>query len=208
MFWLDVDGAFLKKIEAVARLAKEQEIEAHVIARLTGANPAEWQDDERLTATGSIIAQLAAVMAPNVRIYLDAFLDVDRGYYRRAGLIDKQCNPRAGWHAMRALLSELHAASEIPNIEGPIAVGRWSLYPIHGKGMDGYVACLAETIDQSAQLPKELTQAGNYKIFDLCTPSTPDTDVVAGKLSSALSDMSKSSVVATPGPYFLTPSLS
>lgn len=206
VFWLDVDGGFLKEIEAVSRLAKEQEIEAHVIARITGANPAEWQDDERWTATGSVIAQLAAVMAPNVRIYLDAFLDVDRGYYRRAGLIDKQCNPRAAWHAMRALRSELHTAPEVPGIKGPIAFGKWSLYPVRGKGMDGYVACFSEAFEQSELLPEGLTQAGNFKIFDLCTPSTPEAVVAADQLGSALSEMSTASAVATPGPYFLTPS--
>jgi len=205
VFWLDVNSNFPRTIAAVAKLTKEQGLEAHVVARLTGANPAEWQEDERHTATGAVIAQLAAVLAPDVRVFLDVFMDVDRGYYRRAGLIDKQCNPKAGWHAMRALRSELHVASEVTITDPPLALGSWLLYPIHGKDRDSYVACFSETADRTALSSGLKILAGSCKMIDLCDPSVPETIVDANKLASALCDMSISSVVTTPGPYYLTP---
>jgi len=40
----------------------------------------------------------AAAGHPDVRVFLDTFMDVDRGYYTRNGLIDRRCHPRpASW---------------------------------------------------------------------------------------------------------------
>lgn len=202
VFWLDVNDGFLKTVTAIAQLAKEHGIEAHVVARLTGANPAEWQEDDRYTATGSVIAQLAAIMAPNVRIYLDALMDVDRGYYRRAGLIDKQCNPKAGWHAMRAVRSELSNAAKITVADQPIVLGKWSLIRVVENAKESFVACFIEESCGSTLPSDVMSQVGRLKIIDLCSPGNPETITTADELESALTEISD---LSTPGPYYVAP---
>ncbi len=204
VFWLDVDDQFLRKTQAIARLAKEHELDAHVIARLTGDNPAEWQDDERCAATGSVIAQLAAIMAPNTRIYLDAFIDVDRGYYRRAGLIDKQCNPRAGWHAMRAVRSIFHDAHDPKTIDEPVAAGNWTFYPIQGAGSESYIACFVDETERFAPISELQARAQSFRVVDLCASGDAGKIVAADELSSVLSDTAKRLPGTVPGPYHVT----
>lgn len=201
VYWLDVDDGFLTAIADIAQLATEQGLEAHVIARMTGINPAEWQADEGCTATRSVMAQLAAIMAPNVRIFLDAFMDVDRGYYRRAGLIDKQCNPRAGWHAMRGLRSVLHGRAKPNVIDQPIRLGDWALFPVHGTGFDEYVACCVKQSDAAGVSGDVTTGAKQYRIVDLSAPGTAEMTAMAGELGNTLCDLSRASSSTTPGPY-------
>ena len=202
VFWLDVDDGFLKTVAAISKLAKAKGLEAHVIARLTGANPAEWQHDDRHAATGAAISQLAAISALNVRIYLDAFMDVDRGYYRRAGLIDKQCNPRAGWHAMRALRSELSSASEITVADQQVVLGNWCLYPIRKDGKESYVACYSEADPGPASPADVLSQAGRFKFIDLCSTGGPETINTIDELRSALTAISDRSTASL---YYVEP---
>ena len=205
VFWLDIDESFSRSVGDISRLAGGLGLDAHVVARLTGANPAEWQDDERHTGTGSVLAQLAAIMAPNVRIYLDAFVDVDRGYYRRAGLIDKQYNPRAGWHAMRALRTELFSISNATVAERPVGIGKWQLYAISGNSEDNFIACYSAASDGPASSLEIPSGAMNLRITDLCDPSEPEAIVSVDKLVQVLSEFSTSSIDATPGPYLITP---
>jgi hypothetical protein len=48
-------------------------------------------------------AALAAWANPGLRIFLDTFIDHDRGYYPRAGLLDRRFNPRPAFNALRRL---------------------------------------------------------------------------------------------------------
>ena len=205
VFRLDVKRGFLKAAAAIAKRAKEYGIEAHVIASLTGANPAEWQNDDRVAATGAIIAQLAAIAAPDVRIFLDTFGDVDRGYYRRAGLIDKQCNPKIGWHAMRALRFEIHTALDARVASAPIELGEWSLVPVNRDGTVEYVAC---HFGPGASAPHRLdiqSVARKYEVFDLGIGRTATIIVNAGDLPETLSNISSTSKGSVVGPYYVRP---
>jgi 3',5'-cyclic AMP phosphodiesterase CpdA len=59
-------------------------------------------DDDALT-THVLRAALAAWANPGLRIFLDTFIDHDRGYYPRAGLLDRRFNPRPAFNALRRL---------------------------------------------------------------------------------------------------------
>ena len=52
------------------------------------------------------VAEAAAVglRHPEVPMFLDGFMDHDRGYYRRHGLIDRRFNPRPAMHALISFL--------------------------------------------------------------------------------------------------------
>jgi 3',5'-cyclic AMP phosphodiesterase CpdA len=72
-------------------------------------------DDEALTIH-VLKAALAAWANPGMRIFLDTFIDHDRGYYPRAGLLDRRFNPRPAYHALRRLETTLSG------IAGPLMV--------------------------------------------------------------------------------------
>lgn len=65
---------------------------AHV--RLAGESPADAMNDDRANASRIAEAALAAVVSPHVVAVLDTFMDIDRGYFPRTGLIDRRCNLR------------------------------------------------------------------------------------------------------------------
>ncbi len=54
-------------------------------------------------ATRLVTAYLAAIAHPDVGVIIDTFVDHDRGYYPRNGVLDRRCNPRAGFHALRQI---------------------------------------------------------------------------------------------------------
>jgi len=65
-------------------------------------------DDDAQTANHVVEAVLVAMANPSVSVFIDTFVDHDRGYYPRNGLIDRRYNPRPAFHALRtfeALLS-------------------------------------------------------------------------------------------------------
>ncbi len=58
-------------------------------------------DDDALTANHVVEAALVAMVYPSVSVFIDTFVDHDRGYYPRNGLIDRRYNPRPAFHALR-----------------------------------------------------------------------------------------------------------
>lgn len=76
-----------------------------------GVETAVFNDD---TAVARHVAEatVAAMSHPHVTVYLDTFVDHDRGYYPRHGLLDRRYDPRP---AFRVLC----------NLTGRIPAGRW-----------------------------------------------------------------------------------
>ena len=60
-------------------------------------------DDDASIAAHVTEAAKAAAAHPRVTVFLDTFMDHDRGYYPRNGLIDRRFHPRAAFHALRNL---------------------------------------------------------------------------------------------------------
>ncbi|MHA1601317.1 MAG: hypothetical protein ACTSW2_10865, partial [Alphaproteobacteria bacterium] len=59
-------------------------------------------DDDSETANHVVEAALIAMAYPSIDVFVDTFVDHDRGYYPRNGLIDRRYNPRPAFHALRA----------------------------------------------------------------------------------------------------------
>ena len=58
-----------------------------------GSESATFDDDE-VVADRVVEAASAALLEPGVAVFLDGYMDHDRGYYPRHGLIDRSFNPR------------------------------------------------------------------------------------------------------------------
>jgi hypothetical protein len=93
---------------AASAIAADLGVAAAVHLRMFGANPAEKTDDDYLSVSRIAEAMAAAAAFHNVTIYGDTFVDIDRGYFPRAGVLDRMYNPRPGFHAVRHMNAALN----------------------------------------------------------------------------------------------------
>ncbi len=61
--------------------------------------------DEAELANRVVEAEIVARANPGVAVFLDGFVDHDRGYFPRLGLVDRRGDPRAGLRALAAMAS-------------------------------------------------------------------------------------------------------
>ena len=132
------DGVVLRVVrsrapaEAVAEacgLAAELGTTAAVHVRLAGDNPAEPLFDELANANRVAEAMVAAWAAPQADVFLDSFVDVDRGYFPHGGLVDRRYDPRLAGRVMRHLhaVFGLARAVSIDGIAGDASARRLQL---------------------------------------------------------------------------------
>jgi predicted phosphodiesterase len=91
----------------------------------TSGNIAERHDDDQANARRVADATVAALTTPEVDVILDTFVDVDRGYHVRNGLVDRLYNPRP-------------TARVLAQLMGLMSGGGWQA----NTGVDGIVAHL------------------------------------------------------------------
>lgn len=65
-----------------------------------------WDDADNASRFAE--AALAAMTVPGVQVILDTFDDTDRGYFARAGLVDRRFNPKSGSRIVGNLIGALH----------------------------------------------------------------------------------------------------
>jgi len=58
-------------------------------------------DDDRKTKAFVVDAYKASRMMDNTTVFIDTFIDGDRGYYPRNGLLDRRFNPRPAFYALK-----------------------------------------------------------------------------------------------------------
>lgn len=102
-----VEGTTAPELAATQALAvcrpKGMAISLHI--RMMKGKPGDTQDDEKWAASRAAESIAVSATHTDVHVYLDTFADVDRGYYRRLGVVDRFYNPRAAFHAIKALNS-------------------------------------------------------------------------------------------------------
>ena len=86
----DVDDG----VAGAGRIARESRRRAVVIVDLPRSTESSMFDDDEVLAHHVAAAARAAGSEDEVAVFLDAFVDHDRGYYPRHGLIDRVYNPR------------------------------------------------------------------------------------------------------------------
>ncbi len=65
--------------------------------------------DDLAVAARVVEAALGAWAHPDLTVLVDTLVDHDRGYFPRHGLLDRRCNPRLAFHALRHLARLLPA---------------------------------------------------------------------------------------------------
>lgn len=86
-------------------------LKASLHIRMTKGPPGLKQTDDDWVANRVAEAVAAACAFEDVHVYADTFADVDRGYYRRHGVVDRFYNPRPGFSVVRYLVSALGQTS-------------------------------------------------------------------------------------------------
>jgi hypothetical protein len=76
---------------------------ALVNVRFASEDPAEYLCDEDHVANRAAESLVAALGSPRVKVFLDTFMDLDRGYFPRMGIYDRRLNPRKGGRVVRNL---------------------------------------------------------------------------------------------------------
>jgi predicted phosphodiesterase len=86
-------------LAVAAELGSQLDMRVNATVGLMAATPDGRRDEAELEKR-IMEASAAAASHPHVRVFLDTFMDVDRGYYPRRGLIDRRCNLTRLAHAV------------------------------------------------------------------------------------------------------------
>jgi len=86
-------------------------LKASLHIRMTQGAPGLKQTDDDWVTARAAEAIAAANAHEDVHVYADTFADVDRGYYRRHGIVDRFCNPRPAFNVVRHLNGALASRS-------------------------------------------------------------------------------------------------
>ncbi|MFT5679157.1 MAG: hypothetical protein ACI8RZ_000061 [Myxococcota bacterium] len=106
--------------EGVASAERVGAVAAHVW--LPRAEESSRFTDDAAVTRRVVEAAIAAHAHPAISVILDAFLDHDRGYYPRNGLLTRQTVPRPAFHALRNLSRLLPAGATVTRIDGGYAL--------------------------------------------------------------------------------------
>ena len=87
----------------VSALCRRLRIKASLHIRMTLGKPGEVQSDDDWVANRVAEALSAAAAFGDLHLYPDTFADVDRGYFRRHGVVDRFYNPHPAFHVVRHL---------------------------------------------------------------------------------------------------------
>lgn len=112
VFRLTADRTPWRAIASISNIATAMGVNASVHLRMCGANPADAMEDDEWVAKRLIEAIAGAEKHHNIAVYADTFVDNDRGYFVRNGVLDRLCNPRLGFHVVQNLIGALNAFSE------------------------------------------------------------------------------------------------
>jgi hypothetical protein len=79
--------------------------DVNIHLRMTADHPGDYQNSDRIVCNRLAEAMAYGWTSSSVQIYCDTFTDNDRGYFPRAGVLDRRFNPRKGFHVVKALHS-------------------------------------------------------------------------------------------------------
>jgi len=110
VFEVGADESPWLAIQAIGDYASRKGFRAMANVRLASENPAEYLADDIRVSNRVAEAMVSASAKANVDVFLDTFMDVDRGYFPRVGLYDRRCNRRPSSYVfanMQAALNRL-----------------------------------------------------------------------------------------------------
>ena len=105
LFQLNLDDELASRLREMDAFAVANKIKIEVNVRLANRNPAIANFDDEAIATRVAEVVLIAANLQSTAIQLDTFVDIDRGYNPRHGLIDRHYNFRPAGRALANLAS-------------------------------------------------------------------------------------------------------
>lgn len=125
VFRIGADTPAHEAIAAAAAFALRRGLRAQLHVRLASDSPAVARADAPANGRRILTAAFCASGQSSIDVFVDTLSDVDRGYFPRAGLVDRRFNPKPEGQALRNLHGIL---SERP----PLTAVQWT----EGKGYD------------------------------------------------------------------------
>lgn len=108
--WDNVDGVVFRisgetapwrAAQDVADVCRVPGLKASLHIRMTTGSPGSTPLDDDWVANRAAEALVVSAAHSNMHVYIDTFADVDRGYYRRHGVVDRYYNPRQAFYVLR-----------------------------------------------------------------------------------------------------------
>ncbi len=103
VFRLDESREPWAGIQAAAEFATESALTIVLLMALPRATEGRVFDDDAYISEFVAQTYVAALGEEHLHVILDTFVDHDRGYYPRHGLLDRRYNPRPAFHVLRRL---------------------------------------------------------------------------------------------------------
>ena len=196
------EGTPWEEIGAVKEIAAALGVGAAAHIRFSSDSPAEDFCDDLANANRVAESVVGALAAGDVDVFLDTFIDLDRGYFVRTGLIDRLCNPRLAGHVFRHLHGALAPfpcggmAGALHDIED----GRVCI--LGGEGMSAALVLPDGRITVSA-LPLAANTPGHGDWIDLATGEITPLACRPAPSGAATLDLDKAVSCSAPVLYLL-----
>jgi len=158
-------------IKMIDDYAMRMGITALVNVRLASENPAEYLCDENHVANRAAESLIAALALPRVKVFLDTFMDLDRGYFPRIGLYDRRLNPRKGSYVARHLMGALNTRGSDIELDAVRRKDGWRICTFHAQEHE-YDLLLPQRNVERRGLSQVLEESSGGKIIDLETGRT------------------------------------
>ena len=169
LFRVSADSSPLQDIRDIAQNMHALGKQGCAYVRLAAESPSVAMEDDLANANRVAEAVIAAFTQANVRVWVDTFSDVDRGYFPRAGLVDRRYNPRIAGHVCRSLHSAFNASSSSFSFGGVSQIAGAHVLTLHSRD-ETWFAVLPEreVAIESLPLPEETAKlSGEGKWIDL-----------------------------------------
>lgn len=116
-----------KSLTEVAAICERLGVGASVTMFMADPNPAKHRCDDHDTANRIAESVFTAASLSKVELFVDTFIDLDRGHNVRNGVIDRLCNPRPAMFVVQNLNAILNSEWEVsgPLSYGTFDNGRW-----------------------------------------------------------------------------------
>ena len=111
VFRVAPDAAVWESVAQAAELVAGHGFRAVINVQLPRREEGRMFDDDVLVANRVVEAEVAARAFRDTTVFIDGFIDHDRGYYPRVGLLDRRGDPRGGLRALVAFASTVSSGS-------------------------------------------------------------------------------------------------
>jgi hypothetical protein len=168
---------------AIAKLTNEIGCHASVTVQLASDSEAGVEDDDVALARRVAAATAAASVAEKLDVFIDTFVDMDRGYYIRNGLVDRRYNPRLGGRVLGRLSTLLFSCSPASGVRQSEAIANGRLYRWKTEQQQ-VVMCLAHPDRQISPLDLPgISPVGSGRCYDLATGASETIQWDRGRMT-------------------------